>query len=485
MINIKLDGHHFEHDVFELVRVFYPEMPINFIDEHRGILMGIYIESIYDAEKEKAIARIYESKEIICEREMKIFKFEYLPDLKNPEVKVIKASIYEALSVCTGRRLPWGILTGIRPVKIGHKLLQLGMERDEANRYLMDLFKLDKKRSDLVIDIANNQLSYLDYSEGNYSLYINIPFCPSVCVYCSFPTVVIDKYRDRIPQYVDRIIEEIHHTKKIMGNSKLYSVYIGGGTPSSIPNKYLASIIKAVREILGDPISGEFTVECGRADTINTPLLRILSENGVNRISINPQTMNDSTLKIIGRKHDGEDIIEAFNLAKRLGIENINMDLIVGLPNEGIDDIKDTFDRVLKLDPENITVHTLSIKKGSHLRNKTDYKNIGGSEIEEMINYSFDTAIKNSYTPYYLYRQKNILGNFENIGYSKKSKACIYNILSMEEIQTIVGIGMGAVSKFYFPKEDRIERVANFKSLDEYLRRFHEQIGRKENALDL
>lgn len=482
MINIRLIGHHYEHDVFELVRVFFPDRPINIIREQRGSFHGLVIDSIYDEESRTATAILFENKEEISTVELGIDDFKCLKHLTNPEVKIIKSAIYEALSTYTDKQMPWGIMTGIRPVKVAHNILKSGLEPQEQLDCFTKLFRVSEKNAKMMFEIAQRQKDYLDFDPDSFSLYVNIPFCPTRCVYCSFPTVLFEKYKDFVADYVDKLVEEIQLTKLLIKDRKLSTVYIGGGTPSSIPVKELQRIIQTIKQTFGEPVSGEFTVECGRADTITTPLIRMLASNGVNRISINPQSLVDETLKKIGRNHTENEVFEAYNLAKRLGIQIINMDLIVGLPGEDEGHIKTTLQKINKLDPENLTIHTLSLKKGSDLFRKNEFELKEENTIRNMLDITEEFAKDNDYEPYYLYRQKNILGNFENIGYSKPGFECIYNIISMEEAQTIIGVGMGAVSKMYFPKEDRLERIANFKSIEEYINRFHEQIRRKEAA---
>ncbi len=482
MINIRLIGHHYEHDVFELVRVFFPDRPINIIREQRGSFHGLVIDSIYDEKSRIASAKLYENRDEISSVELSIAEFKCLKHLTNPEVKIIKSAIYEALSSYTNKHMPWGIMTGIRPVKVAHNILKSGLEPQEQLNCFTKLFRVSEKNANLMFDIAQRQSEYLDFDPDSFSLYVNIPFCPTRCVYCSFPTVLFERYREYVPEYVDKVIEEIQMTKFLVKARRLSTVYIGGGTPSSIPVKELQRIIQTIKQTFGEPISGEFTVECGRADTITTPLIRMLASNGVNRISINPQSLVDETLKRIGREHTENDVLEAYNLANRLGIQIINMDLIIGLPGEDEEDLKTTLQKIGKLDPENLTIHTLSLKKGSELARKGELELKEQETIRNMLDIAEEFAKNNGYEPYYLYRQKNILGNYENIGYSKPGLECIYNIISMEEAQTIIGIGMGAVSKMYFPEDDRLERIANFKSIEEYINRFHEQIRRKESA---
>ena len=298
-----------------------------------------------------------------------------------------------------------------------------------------------------------------------------------------FSSLGINKYKDIIEIYINGLIYEIEETSKLMKDKKLNTVYIGGGTPTSISILYLNSVIEAIYKNFGESMI-EFTVEAGRPDTINKEVLSMLRENKINRISINPQTMEDSTLKRIGRMHSSKDIIDSYYLARQFGFSVINMDLIIGLPGEGIREIKITLNEIIKLDPENLTIHSLSLKKGSSYK-----ENIGA--INHINNFQADNIVNEIYQslkimnlhPYYLYRQKQITGKLENIGYSKEGMECIYNISMMEEKETIIGLGMGAVSKIYSVDNNRITRVPNFKGINDYINRIDELIKNKKEVL--
>ncbi len=404
----------------------------------------------------------------------------------NKKIRIgIKQSIYDALSNLSNIKAPWGILTGVRPVKIVHNLLDENKSQDEIIHTLTNEYRLDLDKAKLIMDIGKKQREYLyPLDEDNFSIYISIPFCPTRCLYCSFPSLNINSYIHWVEEYVDRLIYEMERIKDLMGKRNVSTVYIGGGTPSAIPNKQLDRIIKAVYKNFDKESIEEFTVEAGRPDTIDGELLKMLNENQIDRISINPQTMNDNTLKIIGRKHSSKDIINTYYQARQIGFDVINMDLIVGLPSEGIEEIKNTLDSIRELKPENLTVHTLAVKRGSKFINAMDkYKVADQNTIEAMIEQTQIFANEMELFPYYLYRQKQMMGNFENVGYAMEGKECIYNIKMMEEKETVIGLGMGAVSKIYFPKEDRIERIPNVKSLEEYLKRVDEMVNRKADAL--
>lgn len=490
MVYVYLEGHSFEHEVFELIRLFFPDDDIEFIDtlevyREEGYLIQNYL--LRDNFDFKTFTNIYKDGEKLYSHLIpSINKIDIKKENIRKKIKNgIKKSIYNTLNEIRDVRVPWGILTGIRPVKIVNELMDLGLEKKEIYRILKDEYMLFSEKASLAIDIANKERKYIcPVSNNKFSLYVGIPFCPTRCLYCSFPSNSIKDVEDFIDDYTDKVIYEIKKVGDILDDKVIDTVYIGGGTPSSIPVKNLDRIINAIYLTFGMENINEFTVEAGRPDTIDIELLNMLNENNIRRISINPQTMNDKTLKIIGRNHTSFDIVHAFYLARDVGFENINMDLIVGLPGEGSKEIKKTMEEIYKLKPDSLTVHTLAIKRGSKFRETLDeYVLNNQSSIENMLDIAKEYANKIGLEPYYLYRQKQMLGNFENIGYSFPGKECIYNILMMEERQTIIAVGAGAVSKIYFPDENRIERVPNVKDLREYLNRIDEMLERKKKML--
>lgn len=490
MIYVYLKGHDFEYDVRELIKVFFFNEDIVFIhNEEEYMGNNILLKNIltYNKYGISSTTMIYMDNKLLSKnsitniQDIKIEK----DDLKK-KIKVgIKQNIYNSLIEISETSAPWGILTGIRPVKIVHTLLDKGLDEEEIFSILNNQYKLFKDKAKLIIDICKRQRKYIyPLDENRFSLYVSIPFCPTRCLYCSFPTCSVSKYDDFVDEYTDRLVYEINQISDIMKGKTISTVYIGGGTPTAIPMKNLDRIIKSIYEYFGYDNIVEITVEAGRPDTIYRGMLEMLKENNVKRISINPQTMNDNTLKLIGREHCSKDIVESYYLAREIGFDVINMDLIVGLPSEGINDIKNTLKEIEKLDPENLTIHTLSVKRGSKFRSTMDkYKIKSQKIIDEMLENTREFAKYMNLQPYYLYRQKQILGNMENIGYAKEGKECIYNIMMMEEKETVVAAGMGGVSKIFYPKENRIERIPNVKSLKEYLDRTEEMIERKRNLL--
>lgn len=473
MISIEIKGHHHSHDLYEMAKAFFPNSKI-LIFEDKAPPMGTVLISSFDPDKGALASKPSGS----LEYRARVEDFERAKEFPNINYLLIKSAFYQLLMEISQKNLPWGILTGIRPVKIGHSLAAKGFNSEEMVQTLVDLYKLDIENAELIVDITKNQKKYLKELPGDYSLYVNIPFCPSICHYCNFNTLSVHTYEDRIGEYVEFLISEISHTGKLMKGHRLNTVYIGGGTPSSIEPVYMDSILKAIRENLGPAV--ETTVECGRPETITEELIEILKESKVDRICINPQTMNNHTLGAMGRNHSSRDIEEAYKLIKELGDFTVNMDLIAGLPGENYLDFQRTLYRIGEFDPDNLTIHTLSIKKDSELEGEEIDEEM--SELaNEMLKEGKSFARRNNYQPYYMYRQKSTLGNLENIGFTKEGKGCIYNIISMEETETIVGVGMGAVSKFH---GKRIQRIPNFRSYPEYTSRFSQQLERKEEALN-
>ena len=347
------------------------------------------------------------------------------------------------------------------------------------NNYYVSDEKIDLSR-----DIAKREIRILrniDYRDG-YSLYIGIPFCPSTCLYCSFTSYNIDAYKKKVDEYVDSVIKEIDYVANAFKDKKLNTVYFGGGTPTTLTDVQLDKLITKVKDSFDFTYVQEFTVEAGRPDSITREKLQVLKKHGVSRISINPQTMKQETLDIIGRKHTVSQVIDAFNMAREEGFDNINMDFIVGLPNEGIEDVRYTMEETLKLNPDSITVHSLAIKRAARLNMfKDEYKELSIENNKEIMSLTAEYAKKMGMKPYYLYRQKNIAGNMENVGYAKEGCEGIYNILIMEEKQTIIALGAGSVTKYVYPDGERIERVDNVKNVDLYIERIDEMIERKIN----
>ena len=395
---------------------------------------------------------------------------------------VFKRMMYDMLKKLTGRELPWGTLTGVRPTKIVYTLLEEGKNDREIKDYLKKECYVSEKKGDLAIKVASNEkrlLEKIDYNNG-YSLYAGIPFCPTTCLYCSFTSYPLAVWKDRVDTYVDAMLKELEFTSRLMKDKKLDTFYMGGGTPTTLEPEQLDRVLSFFEEHFDTTGLKEYTIEAGRPDSITRDKLLIMKKHGVDRISINPQTMNDDTLKLIGRHHTVEQIKEAFTLARECGFDNINMDLIIGLPGETREHIERTMREVALLAPDSLTVHSLAIKRAARLNIFWEkYKDYAMVNTDDIINMTADCAAAMGMEPYYLYRQKNMAGNFENVGYSKPGREGIYNILIMEEKQTIMAVGAGASTKVVFPEENRIERVENVKDVTTYIENIDEMIDRK------
>ncbi len=393
----------------------------------------------------------------------------------------------------TGMHQQWGILTGVRPTKLYHKFRQAGMDDREIEEVLVRDFRLSEEKVALLKDIVARQLVTipdLDNIEKEISVYIGIPFCPTKCAYCTFPAYAIGSNRKqgRVETFLDGLHIELREMGKWLteNNMKITSIYWGGGTPTSIEAHEMDALYQTMYDAFPNPETiREVTVEAGRPDTITPEKLAVLKKWGIDRISVNPQSYTDETLKAIGRHHTVQETIDKFWLARESGMNNINMDLIIGLPNEGTEEFQHSLEESAKMQPESLTVHTLSFKRASEMtRNKDKYKVADRDTVAQMMQMAQVWTKENDYVPYYLYRQKNILGNLENVGYSKAGEESIYNIVIMEEVQTILGIGCGASSKFVHPETGKITQFHNPKDPAAYIMTFGDAIGKKIELLN-
>ena len=391
-------------------------------------------------------------------------------------------SFIEAAQKVHNTALPWGVLSGVRPAKFVRELKEEKSE-EQIKVLLTKIFGVAEEKARLSLKVAENEEKILkNIKKNSVSIYIGIPFCPSRCLYCSFVSTDVKISGRYMNEFTDLLVKEIEKTGEILKDLSLLvqNIYIGGGTPTTLSEENLKKILSSIDKNIGK--AEEFTVEAGRPDTITEEKLNILKKYGVNRISINPQTLNDETLRLIGRKHSADDFFKAFSLAKKVGFSVINTDLIAGLPNESFEMFKCSLDKILKQNPENITVHSMCIKRAAAL-NFAKIPLTNAKTVEEMLSYTEREMEKCGKEPYYMYRQKNISGNLENVGYSKKEHFSQYNINIMEEAQTIIGLGGGGVSKIVIG--DRIERIPNFKEPYEYIRRFDEILRKKEEIKSL
>ena len=396
----------------------------------------------------------------------------------------IKREMYRLLSEITGLRPEWGTLTGVRPLKLAFDLLEEAGSIDGMDALLKERYLISDSKAGLLREIAEYQLSCsLGDPTASAGLYVGIPFCPTRCEYCAFASNVAGK--DEIAEYLNNLLTEIRYTGKLARehNTEIESVYIGGGTPTTLEADQLSLLIKTISEEFHvDPYSLEFTVEAGRPDTITAEKLKAMQSLGISRISINPQSMKDETLRAIGRDHSADDIRNGYRLASEYDFDVINADLIAGLPGESAEDFRQSLDEIISLGANNITVHTLSVKRGSRLReNDPDYYRRNTQAVAEMVDHARNRLKEEGFVPYYIYRQKHQMGALENVGYARPGKHSLYNIRIMEEKQTIIGLGAGAIGKVYFPDEDRLERVANVSNYKVYNERFDEMLTRKNN----
>lgn len=403
---------------------------------------------------------------------------------------LLKRRLYDIFHDYTGRTLPWGTLSGIRPTKITSALLESGMTVEKVRNHMKDTYYLSEGKTEESIRISETELKILkkiDYRTG-YSLYIGIPFCPSTCLYCSFTSNPISRFADKIDNYLEALFKEIEFCGDIFKNRRLCTIYIGGGTPTTLTAEQLDRLLAKISTVFNTKNLYEYTIEAGRPDSITREKLKVIKKYDITRISINPQTMKDETLKIIGRHHTVKQFTDAYQMAREEGFDNINMDFILGLPGEDIEDVRYSMKWVEQLKPDSLTIHSLAIKRAARLNLEKSaanrmYKGYKMNNSEEIMQVTKDTAKNLGLNPYYLYRQKNMAGNLENTGYARETKEGIYNILIMEEKQTILAVGAGSSSKMVLPYKNEIGRVENVKDVDLYIAKIDEMIDRKRQYI--
>ena len=472
MMKIYLENHNEEYAVREMVSAYFPKQKFEIIyDTPKADEKSDYVYSSYSTE--------HSSHLFLCKVQADGETYENIVSGFEFDKNKIKESISLCLEKITGIHLPWGLMTGIRPSKNVREFLSGGGENPE--KYLLDRFRCDLSKAKLAADVEKTESKYIDskYEDG-ISLYIGIPFCPTRCLYCSFTSQSIAFSNKLVEPYMDSLIYEIEEVAKLdyVKKRRIETIYFGGGTPSALSPDDIERIFNSLEKNFDLSVLKEITFEAGRPDTVTREKLEVLKRHNVTRISINPQTMNDETLKIIGRNHTSSEFLESFYLAREMGFSHINCDIIAGLPCETEKDFENTLSKLEKISPESITVHTMSIKHGSFLDMNYDMYSMTASEsVNNMLDTAHKTMTKNSMHPYYMYRQKNMLGNLENVGYCKEGCECIYNIYIMEEVQSIIALGAGGSTKLV--DNDRIERVFNVKEVSEYIRRTDEMIQRK------
>lgn len=477
MISIDMPGLDFRQDTEPLIKSFFP-----------GLLSEENISVCIDCHGSSFILTLKKDDTVIDTISEEV---EYLPDSLTDKDKhrdyrnQLLRAIYRLLNKFTDISLPWGILTGVRPTKLVYERI----ERQEAGHlaFLGDKYLVSQKKAALATLVAAKEyqlLEELKYKEG-YSLYVGTPFCPSICNYCSFGSHPLDRFECLVEPYIEALLKEISATCKLLPNKKLQTIYFGGGTPTSVSASQLRRVIRAVKESFDMSGVKEFTVEAGRPDSITEEKLNMLKEEGVTRISVNPQTMVERTLEVIGRRHTALQTIDAFHLARQCGFDNINMDIIAGLSGEQPSDFQYTLSEIEKLDPECLTVHTLAHKRAARLTTESElYAGLEARGVSQMVEMAASYAKEHGYEPYYMYRQKNMTENLENVGYAKRGKESLYNILIMEEKQMILALGAGASSKFVRDCDGRFERVENVKNVSEYISRIDEMIARKKEYIE-
>jgi len=468
----------FEYDVYSLVRAFYPrsEVQMYYSDEELSGEFDLFLWLYYE-QRRIGLKVEYEGAEKFAET---IF-LDYEDDRKQTKNQ-LKQLVYRAMRSLTGKELPWGTLTGIRPTKIPMHLLEEGKKNTEIAEYMRKTYYVSNAKTALCISIANREreiLKNIDYEDG-YSLYVGIPFCPSLCLYCSFGSHPLKQWEGRIDTYLEALCKELDFISQEFQDKKLNTIYIGGGTPTTLSAQQLERLLTHIGNQFSYDDLKEFTIEAGRPDSISKEKLEAIKRYPVSRISVNPQTMNQETLDIIGRKHTVEEVEHTFHLARETGFDNINMDLIIGLPGEDEAKVAHTLARIKELAPDSLTVHSLSLKRATRLNLfKEQYEEISFENSQTIMDMAAGCAYDMGMGYYYLYRQKNIAGNFENVGYAKVDKAGIYNILIMEEKQSILAAGAGASTKYVFENGQRIERIENVKDVTNYIARIDEMIERK------
>ena len=466
-----IDSHPFRYEMEALCRMF---------------LHGRELKITEEAEippKEDYIYTALEGDEITVKAKIDGKYAEAKRTAENDHACNMELAAFSVLTEILSIRPKWGVLTGIRPVKLAMQLHDMGLSEEEIRKKLKEERLVSDEKLDLLLTTMEHELEIRASSRPNsVSLYISIPFCPSRCSYCTFTSHSVEKAAKLIPQYVELLCGELKDIAVLIDEIGLHleTVYMGGGTPTVLTAKQLDRVLSTVNESFDMTGVRELTVEAGRPDTITAEKLAVLKKNGVGRISINPQTMDDEVLAAIGRKHTAEDVKNAFTLAKTFGFDSINMDLISGLPGDNMEKFRKTIAEVIAMNPDNITLHTLTVKHGANLAPMA--QSVFAATADAMNEYAYGEFAKAGYFPYYLYRQKGTVDNLENVGFCKPGKEGIYNIFIMDETHTILSAGAGGVTKMKAPYDKKIERIFNFKYPYEYIERFELMNERKEQV---
>ena len=469
-MKIITNGHSFEDAVRQILQLFFD------INSDFSVVSDLSIQdNLYTATAKITLGENFAGGEV---------KDTLFSPEKRQVSDLVKKSVFFACKKLSDMPTPWGISTGIRPAKTARMMLDENRSDEEILRYMETEFLITPKKARLSLDVAKKEKTLLENKvENGVSLYIGVPFCPTRCSYCSFISQAVVHNKKFVEPFTDALIKEIEQTALMAEEYgfKAETVYIGGGTPTTLSPESLDRVIKRVKDCFDISHLREFTVEAGRPDTFTDEMMAMLSKNGVGRLSINPQTMNQKTLDKIGRRHSTEQIEAAFEMARSHGNFSINADIIAGLPEETPEDFKNTVEKVTRLSPDAVTVHTMYLKRAAGLIG--DFEKLRfASHMDMMVQYAYDYLTKEGYNPYYMYKQRNTLGNLENVAFSKEGHESLYNIYIMEEIQTILAMGGGGSTKMV--RGDRIERVFNPKEAADYINRIDEIIERKRKALE-
>lgn len=482
-MNIYCISHKFVYETEKLLMLFFPSEKNNVLYEFSHDDGNFLYTEIQRGDFDL----LFKAKFSYNGKTVEAHKNVRLCDCTDEEYELLSLA-YPLLQKMCGFSPAWGMLTGVRPSKlIMNKFLEVGEEG--AKKYFTDHFFVDEKKTELALSVAKAEIPVIENSPQNsFSLYISIPFCPTRCSYCSFVShsIATDSAKKLMPEYVNKICEELAITGKAAKESGLVltNVYWGGGTPTTLCAADLDRILSAVEENFDLSECGEYTVEAGRPDTVTQEKLLVLKKHGVGRISINPQTFSDSVLKAVGRCHTAALCEEKYLLARKTGFDCINMDLIAGLPGDDLSGFKNSVDKAISLGADNITVHTLALKRSSAIVTENECESVVSGCVSQMLDYAFKSLTEAGYYPYYMYRQSKSLGNFENVGWCKKGKECKYNILMMEEYQNILSVGAGAVTKLISREDKKIERIFNYKFPFEYISGFSLLSQRKQRITD-
>ena len=474
-MNLYVKNHNFHFELENLTRLFFPNEKITVIRDFSEPQPPYIYTEVSDKITISVNIGSFNKSETAVKK------------LADDDNELVSAQLlYKLLCDFTGLTQPWGILTGVRPVKLLRRLAEESNEEQAVKKFEKDFFVSNEKIA-LSRETEHNERKILELSKPeSFSLYVGIPFCPSRCSYCSFVMASIERAEKLIEPYTKLLCEEIKQTAEIANKLglRLETVYFGGGTPTTLSAEQLDTVLRTVNNSFDMSTCREFTVEAGRPDTIDIAKLFALKENKVDRISINPQTVNDEVLKTIGRKHTAQQFFDAFELARKCGFDNINTDLIAGLPTDTPESFKNSLDSIVRLNTECITVHTLCMKRASRLTTEGVTLDLQQArDAREMLAYTQNILGQNEYIPYYMYRQSRMVGNLENVGWSKRGFESLYNVYVMDETHTILACGSGGVTKLKRNNPDYLERIFNFKYPYEYIDRFDELIQRKSGIM--